>query len=155
MLRWQTLANSQVIRLVKEGALYTSARPGRQRGRNVLPLRQDIDDWIREARSLGIRTIICVLEDRSQLHRYYDSLNLHLWGLLGYYVQMGFEVFYFATTDYQRVPDWVREEAKRLLGCVPKPVVLQDSGGAGRTGQIARYIVGTPTGRRLERRDHA
>jgi len=102
-------------------------------------------------RSFDIRTIICVLEDRSQLHRYYDPLNLHPWGLLGYYVQTGFQVFYFDTTDYQRVPDRVREEAKRLVGCVPKPVVLQDSGGSGRTGQIARYIVGTPT-RRSRRR---
>jgi hypothetical protein len=129
-----------VIHAIDEGFLYTSARPGRHRGRAVLPPRQDVDDWVSEALNVGIGTIICVLEDRSQLHRYYDPLNLHPWGLLGYYVHTGFEVFYFDTQDYHRVPDWVKVEATRIARRARKPVVLQDSGGSWRTGQIARYV---------------
>ena len=59
--------------------------------------------WVDKIKTLGIRSIICLLEP-AQLDRYYirGGLNLHKSGLLGYYRKRNFSVSHIPMTDYQR-----------------------------------------------------
>jgi len=103
-----------------------------------MPTAKDVEIWMDAAQGMGFSTIICFLEDR-KLAKWYGGLYEN--GLLGRYKQRGFTVFHFPVEDYQPVPDDVRKQSLEAFVSVPKPVVLQDSGGASRTGAVARYIV--------------
>jgi hypothetical protein len=125
------------------GLLATSGRPGRDKREQHSPTVEDVERWVEAAQAMGLRTIICLLECR-KLAKWYG--DLYEGGLLDRYRQCGFTVFHFEAEDYQPVPERVRARSFKAFVDAPKPVVLQDSGGADRTGAVAKYIAKRLTG---------
>ena len=119
------------------GVLATSGRPGRDKREQHSPTVEDVERWVHAAQAMGLKTIICFLECR-KLAKWYG--DLYEGGLLSRYRQCGFTVFHFQAEDYEPVPEDVRRKSFTAFVSAPKPVVLQDSGGADRTGAVARYI---------------
>ena len=74
-----------MISWVVEEKLARSSRPGYGGERGVMVTQKVVDAWIREARSLGIRSIICLLNDEHLC--LYDKIP---GGLIGYYTHLNF-----------------------------------------------------------------
>lgn len=96
----------------------------------------DIQRWIESAQSLGVVSIICLL-DGEHLSLYPDN------ALLDIYRTAGFEVRHIPARDHQVPPLDTRQltsvlEAWRTL---PKPVLIQCSTGFGRTGAAWAHIL--------------
>lgn len=138
---------SEIVVWAIEGQLACSQRPLRDHpdfgGRDPLPpaARPLVIDWVERMKQLGIRSVICLLEDR-QLDRYYvrGGLNLHERGLLGYYESQGLEVRRFPATDYQRPQEALMRLVLEAFDALPKPVLLHCSAAIDRTAPVAAFV---------------
>ena len=126
------------MKWVIDGVLMRSSRPGYPSPRVSKEL---VDQWLARISEIGIRTIICLL-DEDQLN-YYSSIPE---GLLGLYRNSGFKVI------HKRIPDpayhqegWAVLEERlneiyKSFQAAEKPVLIHCSAGQDRTGRVINYI---------------
>ena len=96
--RSQVGNDGEILVWLLDGRLACSTRPLRDHpdygGRNPLPpkARPLVEAWVERVKSLGIRSIVSLLEE-AQHQKYYirGGLDLHPNGLFGYYRSQGFE----------------------------------------------------------------
>lgn len=139
--------DSEIVVWIIPNQLACSQRPLRDDpkfgGYTPLPLeaRSLVIKWVKRIKEMGIRSIICLLEER-QLEYYYvrGGLNLHSRGLLGYYESQGFNVRHFPMTDYQRPNESYMQKVLEAFNELPKPVLLHCSAAIDRTTPVAAFI---------------
>jgi len=138
---------SEIVVWIIPNKLACSQRPLRDDprfgGRAPLPpeAKPLVIKWVKQIKEMGIRSIICLLEEQ-QLDRYYvrGGLDLHPCGLLGYYKSQGFEIRHFPMTDYQRPEESYMQKVLEAFKELPKPVLLHCSAAIDRTPPVAAFI---------------
>jgi len=101
----------------------------------------EVDNWVKQVKSMGIKSIICLLRD-DQLG-YYTQLPE---GLLIYYERQGFIIEHIPITDPNDDEQGWRELEKKeetiyqAFQKLPKPVLVYCSAGQQRTGRAVDYI---------------
>lgn len=120
------------------GQLARSPRPGRTVDGEVQAQPEAIEGWLRQAESLGIRSVICLL-GQEQL-AFYGCLDE---GLLARYRAQGLEVAHVEVEDAQWPPLQPAhvEQVWRAYQTLPKPVLVHCSAGLWRTGHAVEMIL--------------
>ncbi|HSR47394.1 MAG TPA: tyrosine-protein phosphatase [Anaerolineales bacterium] len=107
--------------------------------RSAHPEPDEVGPWLREAGDLGIRSIVCLLDDE-QLGRYAGLPG----GLLEAYRRAGFAVGHVPVKDLQDPPMAPSdlEAVWRLFTNMPSPILVHCWAGIDRTGAAVAYIQG-------------
>jgi hypothetical protein len=127
--------------------LFTCARPGRSKGPTANVEDKILDEWVRNLP--GPHTVIVSLlgtkPDRSSeysFYSFYPRKTFQAW-LDRRHGDLSLEVIDHPTTDFKKIPPEVLKAATtdiiRLLE-EGRTVVVIDSGGETRTGQLCRYL---------------
>jgi hypothetical protein len=112
-------------------------RPGYGGERGASVPREEVDQWLAEARREGVRSIICLLDP--------DHLGLYadLGVTLGdYYRAAGFDVVHLPTPDHQSppVPQATLDLAWDSFQRLTKPVLVHCSAGIDRSGAVTAFV---------------
>lgn len=126
------------IAWVIPGRLARSSRPGfgAATPTDVDPV--EVEAWLVEARAMGIRSILCLLDER-QLG-YYPRLP---GGLLETYRRAGMAVSSVAVPDLQTppIPPSVLPRVWQAFRALPPPLLIHCSAGVDRTGAAVAYLL--------------
>ena len=123
---------------VVPGVVARSQRPGYPVDR---PTPRSVADWAERVRKMGVRGILCILDERQLAH--YDQLGLDGGGLLGYYRSKGFTVSHVAADDH-KLPPLSKAELDlvwRAFLQLKRPVLVHCSAGRDRTGAALKHIL--------------
>lgn len=131
---------------VIEGKLARSSRPGYDEEDNHSVGPAVVNEWLEDARGMGIKSVICLLGE-DQLSYYLALLK----PLPEYCRTAGFNVAHIPATDYQQPPLTRKQLEKVWWGfCkLPKPILVHCSAGLDRTGAAARHIIAMTGSRRV------
>jgi protein-tyrosine phosphatase len=126
-----------MLRWVIDKQLARGRRPGYTGEQGLQVSRTDVDAWVEEVRSFGVKSIICLLADDQLV--LYSKLSSDL---VGYYRQAGFSVAHVPAEDHQRPPltESHLERIWEAYQSLPKPVLVHCSAGIDRTGRAVEYI---------------
>ena len=147
--------SSQLLYWVIPGQLACAHRPLRHHplyggsGNNLTPLATDlVRDWTQKIIDSGIKSIISLMHDRDLAC--YASLNLGTTSLLHHYESLGLQVAHIPWEDphhKKSTPAQKRETLMRVrkdtlsaYERLPKPALLQCSGGIDRSSPVAAFI---------------
>lgn len=123
--------------------LFAANRPGYGHD-TVTP--EAVAQWLAAAKSVGIKTIICLLEaDDLSLYA-----SLHPEGLLGVYRDAGFQVIHhpMPADDHSLMGSETMDELARDFRKIPKPVLIHCDAGIVRTGYVLAHLEKLTTGER-------
>ena len=117
--------------------LFATSRPGYDYGSNAQVSPEVVSQWIAEAKSVGAKSIICLLNE--QHLKLYAGLPV---GLLQAYRNAGFEVGHVPVVDHQRPPlsDTELKAVEKHFHELPKPALIHCSAGIDRTGAAVRHL---------------
>jgi protein tyrosine phosphatase (PTP) superfamily phosphohydrolase (DUF442 family) len=102
--------------------------------------RVEVEEWVREARSLGVTTVICLLSD-SELGIYAAALAV-VGGLFGFYRSRGLEVRHIPVDPASDPPITEAQlaEVVEAFNQADKPVVLHASADGARTEAAVKQL---------------
>jgi hypothetical protein len=126
------------IEWVIPGRLARSSRPGFG-GRDPSQVEPaEVDAWLDEARALGIRSILCLLDER-QLGYYHRLAG----GLLETYRRAGMAVSSLPVPDMQAppIPEADLPRVWQAFRELPAPLLIHCSAGLDRTGAAVEHIL--------------
>jgi Tyrosine phosphatase family len=128
---------STMIEWVVANLLARASRPGYE-SRDFS--RAATDRWIAEARDLGAKSILCLLEN--ELYDYANSLRAQ-GGLLDYYRSCGFIVHAVCVADGAEPPLTAKQldSIAEVFRDVTKPLLIHCSAGVDRTGAAVAHIL--------------
>ena len=140
--------DSEIVVWLLDGQLACSQRPLRDHPdfgcRRPLPPEACplVVSWVKQVKSLGIKSIVSLLEER-QHEKYYirGGLELHAEGLYGYYRSQGFEFCDIPMTDYRKPSEPDMEKVLKAFDQMPRPILLHCSASIDRTSPVAAFIV--------------
>jgi protein tyrosine phosphatase (PTP) superfamily phosphohydrolase (DUF442 family) len=121
---------SAMIEWVVHNSVARSAAPGYPDIRVEI---QSLIDWIREVKQMGVKSILCLLEDKElKAYRFIP------YGILAYYERCGLRVGHVPVGINHLVCHYIEEEQtiRNVFLDLPKPVLIHCSDGLLRTGAV-------------------
>lgn len=120
------------------GIIAHACRPGRYPdGPTRDALEQEVEQWVRQVRLAGIRSILCLLEPR-ELDEYRTIGTL--FDLFDTYRRAGFEVAHLPVSIDQDITEAIHDQAWQRFTKLSVPVLVHCSDGVGRSEVIARRL---------------